>query len=61
MSEKTLTTTDENTKTRKKIEDALMGFLFGLCQPDKGDVFGFIDDFKSEISSHILQALEEKP
>ena len=24
-----------------------MGFLFGLCQPDKGDVFGFIDDFKS--------------
>ena len=37
-----------------------MGFLFGLCQPDKGDVFSFIDDFKSEISSHILQALENK-
>jgi len=60
MSEKTVTTTDTNTQKRKKIEDALMGFLFGLCQPDKGDVFGFIDDFKSQISSHILQALEDK-
>ena len=53
-------TLDEYTMKRKKIEDSLMGVLFGLCQPDKGDVFAFIDDFKSEISSHILQALELK-
>jgi len=44
--------TDEMVRAAHK---ALMSELFGACQPDRGDVFGFMDD-RPELMRAVLRA-----
>ena len=40
-------------------EQALMSYLFEKCQPDRGDVFSWVDDHKTEIVAAILARARE--
>ena len=35
---------------------AIMSYLFGACQPDRGDVFSWVDDHVDEIAKAALTA-----
>lgn len=37
---------------------AIVSFAFGECQPNRGDVFGWIDDKAKLIASFIVNALQ---
>lgn len=35
----------------------IVSACFGLCQPDKGDIFGWIDDNADKIAAHVVKKL----
>lgn len=42
---------------RRAVARAIVSAAFGLCQPDKGDVFGWIDDNADKIAAHVVKEL----
>lgn len=41
----------------EKVKQALISAAFAACQPDNGDVFGWIDDHAYELAEAVLEAL----
>lgn len=43
----------------EKVKRAIVSVAFAACQPDNGDVFGWIDAHAEELAEAVLEALSK--